>query len=101
MAEPGKRSAKFRVYRRVDFYSVFSIFFKVYSPCVSVKIVISKQIGARKMFEDFAWDMFTKTGSIDGYLLYKQTVTLKEKCGDYGACKDQWRCDTANQSERQ
>ena len=53
------------------------------------------------MLEDFAWDMFTKTGSIDGYLLYKQTVMLKEKCVDYGACKDQWCCDTANQSERQ
>ncbi|MBQ9915105.1 MAG: YqzL family protein [Clostridia bacterium] len=53
------------------------------------------------MLTDFAWDIFTKTGSIDGYLLYKQTVTLKEKCEDYGACKDQWCCDTANQSEGQ
>lgn len=53
------------------------------------------------MLENFAWDVFTKTGSIDGYLLYKQTVNLKENSGDYGAFKDDRSCDQANPGERQ
>lgn len=51
--------------------------------------------------EDFAWNIFTKTGNIDGYLLYKQTVNLKENSGDYGAIKNEWCCHQTNQGEGQ
>lgn len=53
------------------------------------------------MLENFAWDVFTKTGSIDGYLLYKQSASLKENSGEYGAFKDERCCNQTNQSERQ
>ncbi len=50
------------------------------------------------MFEEFAWEMFTKTGSIDGYLLYKE---LKEQKESYGTFENQRSCHPADQSERQ
>lgn len=41
--------------------------------------------------ENFAWDVFSKTGSIDCYLLYKQSINVKENCGVYG-CNQNERC---------
>ncbi len=52
------------------------------------------------MLENFAWDVFTKTGSIEGYLLYRQSVNLKENSGDYGTSKDDRCGDQANQGQR-
>ena len=51
------------------------------------------------MLENFAWDCFTKTGSIDSYLLYKQTINLKENSGEYGTFKDDRCCHQADQSK--
>ncbi len=53
------------------------------------------------MLENFAWDIFTKTGSIDGYLLYKQTMNLKENSGDYGTSQDDRCCNQTDQGQRQ
>ncbi|MBE7040559.1 MAG: YqzL family protein [Ruminococcaceae bacterium] len=53
------------------------------------------------MLENFAWDIFTKTGSIDGYLLYKQTVNLKENSGEYGTFKDDRSGNQTDQGQRQ
>ena len=43
------------------------------------------------MLENFAWEFFSKTGSIDGYLLYKQSMNCKEHSGDYGAYQNERR----------
>ncbi len=51
------------------------------------------------MLENFAWNVFTKTGSIDGYLLYKQTQNLKEDRGDYGAFEDDRCCNQADEGQ--
>lgn len=53
------------------------------------------------MLENFAWDIFTKTGNIDSYLLYKQTMNVKENCGDYGTFKDDRCGNQTDQGQRQ
>ena len=57
--------------------------------------------GDYKMLENFAWEIFTKTGSIDGYLLYKQSANVKENSGDYGAFKDDRCGNQTDQGQRQ
>ncbi len=51
--------------------------------------------------EEFAWNFFMKTGNIDGYLLYKQSMNNKENCDEHGTDQDEWGCHPADQGERQ
>lgn len=52
------------------------------------------------MLEDFAWVYFSKTGSIDGYLLYRQSMDCKENSGDYGAYQDEGCCAQTDKNTR-
>lgn len=45
------------------------------------------------MLEKFGWEVFQKTGSIDSYLLYRQSLTMKENSGEYGVNQDKRDCD--------
>ncbi len=47
--------------------------------------------------ENLAWNLFSKTGSIDCYLLYKQSINVKENSDVYGDNQDQRRSDSQNQ----
>lgn len=59
--------------------------------CRAAKLVVNLKKAANGMLENFAWDFFSKTGSIDGYLLYKQSMNCKEHSGDYGAYQNERR----------
>ena len=52
------------------------------------------------MIEEFAWQFFMKTGNIDGYLLYKQSMNSKEICDEYGTDQDKRDCHPADQGQR-
>lgn len=47
--------------------------------------------------EKLAWELFAKTGSIDCYLLYKQSMNSKENSGVYGCNQNQRSGDSQNQ----
>ncbi len=49
------------------------------------------------MEKNLAWDLFSKTGSIDCYLLYKQSLNVKENSDEYGYNQDQRCGDSQNQ----
>lgn len=51
------------------------------------------------MMEEFAWNFFMKTGNIDGYLLYKQSMNSKENGSDYGTDQDKRGCHQTDKSE--
>ncbi len=51
--------------------------------------------------ENLAWEIFSKTGSIDCYLLYKQSMDNKENSDDYGTNQNEWRGNQANQGQRE
>jgi len=53
------------------------------------------------MLEKFAWEYFTKTGSLDGYLLYRQSLSVKENSGAYGDNQNQWGSHQADQDTGQ
>ncbi|MBR6729151.1 MAG: YqzL family protein [Clostridia bacterium] len=44
------------------------------------------------MLENLSWELFCKTGNIDDYLLYKQSINVKENSGDYGTDKNDGSC---------
>lgn len=51
--------------------------------------------------ENLAWEIFSKTGNIDYYLLYRQSISAKENCGGYGVNKDERSSDQTNQGQGQ
>ncbi|MBE7049003.1 MAG: YqzL family protein [Ruminococcaceae bacterium] len=51
--------------------------------------------------ENFAWNFFEKTGNIDVYLLYKQTMNMKENSDEYGVSQNLWCCDQEDKGQRQ
>ncbi len=53
------------------------------------------------MIENLAWEYFKKTGNIDGYLLYKETASVKENGGAYGTNQNERGYYQTNTSERQ
>ena len=53
------------------------------------------------MMEEFAWEFFSKTGSFESYLLYKESLQVKENSGDYGLNQNQRCGHQADQGERQ
>jgi len=51
--------------------------------------------------ENLGWEMFCKTGDIEGYLLYRESLNLKENCGEYGTDQNIGRCHQTDTGERQ
>ncbi len=52
------------------------------------------------MLENLAWAFFSKTGSIDSYLLYRQSMDCKENSGEYGTNQDEGRCHQTDENTR-
>ena len=53
------------------------------------------------MLENLGWELFCKTGDIEGYLLYKQSMNLKENSGDYGTNQNDGCCHQADTGKGQ
>ena len=53
------------------------------------------------MFENLGWEHFCKTGDIDGYLLYKECLNIKENSGEYGTNQNDGCGNQADPGQRQ
>ena len=51
--------------------------------------------------KDFAWNVFSKSGSIEAYLLYKAETEFARKAGITGVCEYTGCCDKGSEGRGQ
>ena len=47
-----------------------------------------KEVDFMTNFDD-SWELFSKTGDINAYLMYKSALNTQNRSGDYGEHKDE------------